>query len=193
MLAGPVVAEARGADLNAAEERAAPEPWYVPDHVKLQLAGQIGFLSPGLGVDLASGKLHLDLFLGWVPESVGGKDILSVTGKLGYAPWRLRVAPRWHVVPLTAAVQATYTFGSQYFVEAPEHYPSGYYEMPTALDLGVSLGGAVLRQQRGSDREVGVYYEIVALGKMLMLWRENPDVLDASDVLSMALGAMLRF
>ncbi len=165
----------------------------MPDHLKLQLAGEIGFLSPGLGVDLASGRAHLDLFLGWVPEAVGGKDILSVTGKLSYSPWRVKVAPRWHVVPLTAGVQMTYTFGSQYFVEAPEHYPSGYYEMPTAIDLGVSFGGALLKQQRGSDRQLGVYYEVVALAKMLMLWRENPEFLGPSDVLSTSFGAVVQF
>lgn len=177
----------------AAGASADTRPWYAPDHAKVQLAGEIGFVSPGVGYELGSRRLHLDLFLGWVPASVGGKDIVTTTAKLTWAPWRARVLPRWHVVPLTAGVQLSYAYGSEYFLTAPSRYPPGYYELPTALDVGLAVGGGVVRELRGPVREVGAYYELVALGKMLQEWRENTRTLDASDVVSLALGALVRF
>jgi hypothetical protein len=171
----------------------AERPWFVPDHAQLQLAGDIGFLSPGMGYELAGRRVDLDLFLGWVPASIGGEDIYSVTGKITYAPWRLGAGPGWRVAPLRIAAQATYTFGSQYFVAAPGRYPSGYYEIPTALHTGVALGGAATRKLGGGEREIGLYGEIVALTEGLRAWRENPDVVDVSDVLSLALGTQVRF
>lgn len=177
-----------------ASSDAAERPWFVPDHAKVQLAGQIGFLSPGVGYDLASGRVHLDFFLGWVPASVGGQDIFSTTAKVGYAPWRLRTAARgWHLMPLTVGLQVTYTFGSQYFVTSPGRYPSRYYEVPTALDLGLAVGGAVLRELRGGDRELGLYYELVALAKDLREWHHNPRTIGVADVVTFAAGAVFRF
>lgn len=187
-LSAPCASEAEDPSLRS---RAAP-PWYVPQHAKLQLAGQIGFLSPGVGYEVAGRRVHLDVFLGWVPARIGGDDIYSVTGKATYAPWRLR-ASRWRVEPVRAALQLTYTFGSQYFLRSPDRYPSGYYDLPTALHAGVALGGAVTREGRGDGRELGLYYELVALPTVLRDWWDNRTVLDARDVFSLALGAMVRF
>lgn len=185
-LAAPTTA---AADVSGGGRR-----WYVPDHAKVQLAGEIGFVSPGVGYELASGRFHLDLFLGWVPASVGGKDIFSTTAKLTWLPWRARPLPRWQLVPLTVGLQLSYAYGSDYFLSAPSRYPPGYYELPTAVDVGLTAGGGVVRELRsGGVREVGLYYELVALGKMLQEWRENTRMLDASDVVSVAFGAVARF
>jgi hypothetical protein len=167
-------------------------PWFVPDHAKLQLAGSVGFLSPGVGYQVAGRRLHLDVLFGWVPESVGGDDIYAVTGKVTYAPWRFGVGGRWRVEPVRTALQATYTFGSQYFTRSPDRYPSGYYDLPTAWHTGVAFGSALTYRSR-SGREVGIYGESVALTMRLRDWWRNRDVIDASDVFSFAIGAMVGF
>lgn len=165
--------------------------WLVPDHVKLQLAGEIGFLSPGVGWELGR-RVHLDAFFGWVPEAVGGHDIFSFTTKLLYAPWRESVGRHWRVQPLIAGIQLSYTFGSQYWITQPDRYPGGYYDLPTALSAGVSVGGTVARKLRG-EREVGLYYELVALDHMIRAWIENPETVGAGDVFSFAIGTRFRF
>lgn len=172
----------------------AARPWFVPDHGKLQLAGQIGFLSPGIGYELAGRRIHLDLLFGWVPEAVAGDDIYPLTGKLTYAPWSLNAGSRWRVEPMRAALQLTYTFGSQYFTRLSDRYPSGYYDLPSAWHTGVALGAAVARRARGERRrEVGLYWELVALPLQLREWRKNPDVLDANDIFSFAVGVTVGF
>jgi hypothetical protein len=167
----------------------------VPDHAKVQLAGQIGLVSEGVGYQVAGQRLHLDLLFGWVPASVaGGDDIYCLTGKITHVPWRLRAGTRWRLEPVRTAAQLTYTFGSQYFTRPPDRYPSGYYDLPTAWHMGVALGGAVTRPpRRDREREVGFYWEFVALPLQVRDWWRNRDVIDLSDVVSVAVGVTLGF
>jgi hypothetical protein len=181
------------ATANDDRERAARR-WFVPDHGKLQLGGDVGFVSPGIGYEVAGRRVHLDVLFGWVPAWVGGHDIYSLTGKLTYAPSSIDAGARWRVEPVRAALQLTRTFGSQYFTRLPDRYPSGYYEVPTAWHAGVALGGAVAREVAGGDgREVGVYWELVALALRLRDWSENRGALGLTDVVTVAVGATVGF
>lgn len=166
--------------------------WAVPDQAKVQLAGNVGFVSPGVGWSWLDRRLEADLFFGWVPRQVGGESIVSLTGKLTLAPWRLRPGSGWSLRPLTAAVLLTYTFGDEYFLRLPDHYPHGYYSAATALRSALALGASVGRRQWGLQ-ELGVYAELVALDAMLALWIANPSGLGPDDVVSLALGVRAAF
>jgi hypothetical protein len=160
----------------------AERPWFAPDHAALQLAGNVGFLSPGVGWEMGR-RIDGELFLGWVPAAVGGVDILAVTGKVSWAPWSVP-AGRWTVQPLTAGLQLTYTFGDRYFVLPPEPFT------PTALRAGLAVGGGATLPVRG--RRVGLYYEFVALDLGVIYWLTNRPVIGPEDVFSLALGARLE-
>jgi hypothetical protein len=166
--------------------------WALPDQAKLQLAGNVGFLSPGVGWSWLGRRLEADLFFGWVPPPIGGDSILSFTGKLTFAPWRLQRGSGWSLRPLTAALQLTYTFGDEYFLGLPEHYPHGYYSAATAVRSALAVGASAGRRQWGLE-EVGAYAELVALDAMLGLWITNPRALGPTDVLSLALGVRAAF
>jgi hypothetical protein len=181
-LAAPVAASGRGSERH----------WALPDQAKLQLAGNVGFVSPGVGWSWLGTRLEGDLFFGWVPRPIGGDSIVSFTGKLTLAPWRLRPGSGWSVRPLTAALQLTYTFGHEYFLRLPEHYPQGYYSAATALRSAVAVGASVGRRQWGLE-EVGAYAEFVALDAMLGFWIANPRALGPTDVLSLAIGVRAAF
>jgi hypothetical protein len=159
--------------------------WYVPDHAKLQLAGNVGFLSPGVGYTLLGRRLEVDALLGWVPEAIGGSDILSVTAKVTGRPLAVRVrGVEWR--PLSLGVQVTYTFGDQYFVRPPSQFPGKYYDFPTSLRAGIAVGTSA--DVRVGDRRVGAYAELVALDVMLKAWADNRGALSAADVFSLAVG-----
>jgi hypothetical protein len=178
-----------GAVLAGATARAEGEhAWYVPDQLKLQLAGNVGFVSPGAGYAWAGRRLEGDLFLGWVPASIGGEDIFAVTGKLTWLPWRLPIGRRWSVRPFTLALQVTYTLGGEYFVTLPGRYPSNYHDFPTAIRSALALGGVVARRGGGTIHELGVYWEFVALDAMLVTWYRNTSTVGPTDVFSLALG-----
>jgi hypothetical protein len=179
-LAGPAAASAAEGERHPA----------LLDHVKVQLAGNVGFVSPGVGWAWLGRRLEGDLFLGWVPERFGG-DVFSLTAKLAWTPWILRDSG-WIVRPAYAAAQLTYTFGDRYFVRLPDRYPDEYYHLPTALRGALALGISAGKPVLGLD-ELGAYLELVALDAALVAWTRNPTVLGPAEVFSLALGIRAAF
>lgn len=178
--------------LAASASIAEARPWYVPDQAKLQLAGSIGFLSPGVGWASGRHTLEADVFFGWVPRAVAGDDILSVTGKVTLQPLRLGIGSVL-LRPATVALQLTYTFGHGLFVRSPEPYGDGYYDFPTALHAGVAVGGSASLLTRGAVREVGLYWEAVALDTAIYAWHRNRRALGLLDLVTFAVGVRAAF
>jgi len=184
-----LLAPGRIAAAAADEERR--RAWYLPDQAKLQLAGAIGFLSPGAGYAFAGRKLEVDVFLGYAPEALAGVDLWSVTGKLTWLPWRVRLGGEWTARPLSLAVQVTHTFGDRFFLQLPERYGPGYYPLPTSLRGSVALGTALGRPAWGFDH-LGVYAEVVAVDIPFAYLISNLGTVHATEVLSVALGLRLE-
>jgi hypothetical protein len=159
----------------------------------VQLAGNVGFLSPGVGWAWGRQRVEADLFFGWVPRAIGGDDIVSFTGKLTWLPWHLSVGRRWLVRPLTASLQVTYTLGGDYWLTLPARYRPDYYDVPTAVRAGLGFGAAVGRRGGGKLRELGAYAELVALDTMLFTWARNTEALGPADVFSLAVGVRASF
>lgn len=128
-----------------------------------------------------------------MPPAIGGVDVTALTGKVTWSPWTVGVGRRWALRPLGLGLQVTYTFGDDFFTEPPARFPGDYYDFPTALRAGVAVGGAFVRRNGGHLREVGVYWEVVALDVMLVAWARNPRALGPEDVLSLALGVRVGF
>lgn len=164
--------------------------WYLPDQAKLQLAGAMGFLSPGVGYALAGRRLELDAFLGYVPEGVGGVELWSVTGKVTWLPWRVGLPRGWTARPLTVAAQLTHTFGDRFFLVLPDRYGPGYYPLPTSLRAALALGAGVGRPAWGFEH-VGAYAEVVAVDIPFAYLLSNLGTVRASEVLSVAVGLRL--
>jgi hypothetical protein len=171
----------------AAPAAGAGRPWFLPDQARLQFAGHVGLLAPGVGWEFARERLEADLLYGFVPASVAGEDLHALTLKVGWRPLALSPRPRWRLRPLTSAVQLTYTLDRDHFVRQPGRYPRSYYDVPTAVRAGVAVGASLGRERRGGG-EVAVYAELVALDVMLVAWARNPRTIGPRDVFSLALG-----
>jgi hypothetical protein len=155
--------------------------WLGLDQAKLQTAGNLGVAAGGAGWGFWGTRLEADVLVGWVPPSVAGEHIFTATSKLTWQPTRLGHRG-WLLRPLTVGGQLTYTPGDAFFVW------SGYYAIPTALRAGLMLGGSLVRTRVRHVREVGVYWEAVALDSGLRHWAFNRRTTGAGDVLSLALG-----
>ena len=113
-----------------AQEPGKKNAW--PDHLKLQHAGGIGYFSIGAGYLLGNGNLEADLMYGFVPESIGGLDIHSLSSRISWLPIK-SIGSSLRLEPLATGVIVNYTFGKQYFGFTPENYPFAYYNYPTSL------------------------------------------------------------
>ena len=159
-------------------------PGIVPDHLNLQFAGAIGFLSAGFGYETKNHRFQGDFFYGYVPESVGGIEIHSITAKMTFAAVtrQLRRSQDLRADWLTIGIHANYVFGKQYFLFDPERYPFNYYGFPTAAHVGLSVGGAVYY------RKLGLYYELGTTDKYIMSYIQNSGSLFFTDIFNLGLG-----
>lgn len=159
----------------------------VPDHVKTQYAGGIGFISLGLGYQSRGEQLEGDFYYGYVPKSVGGLYIHAVSSKLTWHMVKKLQGKSFELRPLSAGVLVSYTFGKQYFLFWPENYPYSYYDFPTALHAGVFIGGRVDKPFKNGQR-VGLYYELGSNDREISSYLVNRSSLKLTDILNLAIG-----
>lgn len=164
----------------------------LPDHVKVQYAGGIGFTSLGLGYQSRNDRLEGDFYYGYVPKSVGGDNIHAVSSKLTWYPVKKVDLKSLELRPLSAGVLLSYTFGKQYFLFSPENYPYSYYNFPTALHAGVFIGGRVDKPFKNGKR-VGLYYELGSNDREISSYLSNRNSLKLSEILNLALGVRTSF
>ena len=166
----------------------------LPLHVKAQFAGDIGLVSLGVGKDFFRQKLDTDIFLGYLPKSVGGDRIMTAALKTAYVPFKTIPVGKLAWRPLRTGVQVSYTFGDDYFALQPEDkYPKEYYKFSTAIHFYFLLGGELeFPDIRGLER-FGFYYEAAALGEYMVAYAVNPGYLNPAKIFHLGLGIRYSF
>jgi len=116
---------------------------FLPDYVKLQFAGGIGFISPGIGYTFFNNKLDVSLFYSYIPKSMTVDDLHSIslqfTGKL----LQFSLSKNIDIYPLNIGIFAHHTFGSEFWVIQPDKYSKGYYWWYPGINAGFILGGEI--------------------------------------------------
>lgn len=157
-------------------------------HSKAQFAGSIGFISVGAG--RSGKKLEADLWYGYVPQSLGGVTIHTITAKVTWSPVRVTQIKNLAIRPLSLGSFVSYTPGRQYFLFDPEEYPFGYYGYPTAIHVGLFAGGQVAvtpKKNKYWDRWA-LYYELGTTDVRLASYFTNARSLPLSQVFTLGLG-----
>nr|WP_295932125.1 hypothetical protein [uncultured Dyadobacter sp.] len=169
--------------------------WYLPDHMKLQFAGNIGFLSGGPGYVSRNRTLETDLLFGFLPQKFGGDALVTLTGKTTYSPWRIGLKNHYYLRPFSIGAYLSYTFGPQFDTKWPSYYPSGYYWWATSFRPGAYIGGklgkhVVLNNRR---RSWEFYYELGTYDLLIISYVQNKGFLKLSDITSLSLGVKFGF
>lgn len=177
-----IVTSLSGQDKNKA--------WYIPDHYKMQFAGNIGFVSFGAGYLHGKDKLETDLFTGYLPKFIGGDRVITLTLKSTYAPWEKQLKENLSIKPFTLGLFLSYSFGSQFDTISPNEYPEGYYWWASSLRVGGFIGGMVtLDYNKGDNKKrITFFYELGTYDLLLLSYVQNTEQLKVWDVTSLALG-----
>lgn len=164
----PVAFGAQGATppdtIAAAAEPPVARKWYRPAHLALQTGGGMGLVAAGAGYALSKGRLETDVLAGYVPRKYAGSTLGVASLKLMYSPYRLQVAEKVQVLPLTVGAYVSYTHGD--FNDGVKgQYPEGYYWFSTNTRVGPLLGGRVTYlappiMATGRARKLSAYYEL---------------------------------
>src|SRR6187455_512583 len=127
-------------DTVSAQKKSLIKP---PDHTKIQYAGGTGFIAVGAGYSNKKQKLEGDLYYGYLPKSVGGVRIHSISAKVTWIPIHSVSVKKYNLEPLMTGLIINYSFGKQYFSFDPPYYPYNYYSFPTAIHSALFLGSRI--------------------------------------------------
>jgi hypothetical protein len=162
----------------------------LPDHIKIQFAGGIGFFSLGAGYSSANEKFEGDFYYGYVPESIGGLTIHSLTSKITWLPVKAIPVYGLRLKPFTTGLLINYTFGKQYFGFTPDNYPYNYYNHPTNLHIGFFLGGQLRNTYKPQKKikQMALYYELITFDTELISFVKNTRTIKIHDIINLGLG-----
>ena len=166
-----------------------------PDHIKVQYAGGMGFISIGAGYSTKNQKLEGDLYYGYLPESIGGVSIHSISGKVAWIPIHSVSIKKYQVEPLMTGLIVNYNFGKQYFSFDPPYYPYRYYSFPTAIHSALFLGSRIGYNfpTQSYVKRISVYYEILSFDREILSFVSNTKSLKITDIVTLALGVKINF
>ena len=166
-----------------------------PDHIKIQYAGGTGFMAIGAGYSNKKEKLEGDLYYGYLPKSIGGVRIHSISAKVTWIPIHSVRIRKYQLEPLMTGLVANYSFGKQYFSFDPPNYPYRYYSFPTAIHSALFLGSRIGFNFPANTvvRRLSLYYEILSYDREIISFVSNTKSLQAGDVITLSLGIRIRF
>lgn len=165
--------------------------WFVPDYATVQFAGNIGYLSAGIGYHLFNGKIKTEFIYGYVPKKYAHVDIHTFSSKNTFPLFRkeflgLEIAPY-------LGFTFSYETGRNSFVELPSQFPSGYYS-PNAFHL-CFLGGVSAKQNLNPMyfiKGIEFYAEAVSVDSFFWYKLQSRQI-KLYQVVSMALGINFYF
>lgn len=164
-----------------------------PYHIKAQFAGDIGLISIGAGRSFWKDRLETDIFLGYLPEKVGGDQIITAALKATYIPVKAIQIKSLDWQPLRTGLQLAHTFGDEYFAFEPhDKYPKSYYGFSTALHLYYFIGGQVNLARTGEGSRFGAYYEVGANVEYIVSYVQNPGYLSPGKIFNLSLGVRMK-
>ena len=165
-----------------------------PDHIKVQYAGGIGFISIGAGYSTKNKKLEGDLYYGYLPKSVGGVSIHSISAKVTWIPIHSVSVKKYKLEPLMTGLIVNYSFGKQYFSFDPPYYPYRYYSFPTAIHSALFLGSRIGHNfpTQAFVQRISVYYEILSFDREIISLVSNPKSLHITDIVTLSLGVKVN-
>lgn len=169
--------------------------WKDNVHLKLQYAGGIGFISPGIGIAHSRDRVDTDLFFGYAPKWLAGDDIVMLTFKNTYFPFKKELDKLdMTIYPLSAGILLNYTFGGQFRHFWSDKYPKGYYWWDSSVRWGFFLGGKVTKTlENSSIKKISAYYELGFNDLYFVSYIQNSGYLGLYDILNLALGLKFNF
>ena len=113
---------------------------WLPDFIPVQFAGNIGFLSTGVGYTTTRQTYQLSVLYGYVPASIGKSNIHSLTVKNFFPLAQYGLKNSQTFIPYLG-IGLSVELGGNAFFTMPDHFPESYYDFPKNLHL-LAYGGA---------------------------------------------------
>lgn len=162
----------------------------LPDYMKLQFAGGIGFVSVGVGYTFFKDNLEVSYFYGYIPKFVSTENLLSVSLQITAKLLRFTVNNNIELLPLNFGWFIHHNFGSDYWIKLPSHYPSEYYWWSPGRNAGVFLGGEIKTKLLANETPASgtaFYFRLGSRGLYLASKYDNSSI-PLNDILEFGFG-----
>lgn len=161
-------------------------PWYLPDHFKLQFAGNIGFISISHGHTFKE-KFQTDLFYSYIPGFIYGRHIHTAALKGTFTPFYRKLKNK--TISPIIGTSVNFAFSHKiYKNELPHHFPSGYYSNQW-VHVNPFIGIKIIKNTYHSRKfkSVDFYAEIGTVDMYLWYYLTSKKV-RLYQILNLALG-----
>ncbi len=108
-------------------------------YIPVQFAGNIGFLSGGIGYKPLTDKYQLSLLYGYTPSSVSEVPCHLLTAKNIFHIHRFRLSDARTLIPYGSVGISLEVSGRSFFTQ-PDVMPDSYYDFPNSLHAIPTLG-----------------------------------------------------
>lgn len=113
--------------------------WIIPKYIPVQYAGNIGWISTGIGYATREDNYRLSLLYGYVPEAISGVRIHTLTAKNIFVLYHFPLNYKQTLLPYLAC-GVSIEIGGRSFFRQPAEMPSGYYNYPKSLHFIPAAG-----------------------------------------------------
>lgn len=160
-------------------------------YIPIQFAGNIGFISGGIGYRPLSDKYQLSLVYGYVPSSVSAVTSHLVTGKNIFHIYQFPVSKVRTFIPYAAVGISLEVKGRSFFTQ-PDIMPRGYYDFPKSIHAIPAIGMKLRHRNLKPRGFQSTEFFIEATSVDAYIWyRTCSDDVRFSQIISLALGVHL--
>ena len=164
--------------------------WYAPDFAHLQYAGNIGFISGGVGFSSRLRNYQLALLYGYVPKAIAGVRIHTLTAKNTFPILRYPLKNNQTLIPYVG-LGLSFEVGGNAFFLMPSHFPESYYDYPKNMRV-LAYGGAKVQHLFQTDWHGvrGIEFFAEAGTVDLYVWyKAMSQEIKLNQIFSLAVGA----
>lgn len=169
----------------------------IPTQVVVQNAGNMGFMSVGIGWDYGRhSQWETNLLLGYLPKYKSYRGKITMTLKQNYIPWSVYIKDGWSIEPLSCGLYLNTVFGHEFWGRQPGRYPDKYYEaLSTKVRANVFLGQRVTKiiphNKRKKIKSITAFYEVSTCDLYIRSMIID-DYLSLWDILGLSIGIKVQ-
>ena len=169
----------------------------IPTQAIIQNAGNMGFISAGIGWDYGRhSQWETNILLGYLPKYNSNRGKLTMTLKQNYIPWSVYIKDGWSIEPLSCGLYLNTVFGHEFWGRQPGRYPDKYYEalstkMRANVFLGQRLTKIIPHNKRKKIKSITAFYEVSTCDLYIRSMIID-DYLSLWDILGLSVGIKIQ-
>ena len=169
----------------------------IPNLYIAQYAGNIGFVSVGVGWDYGKNdRWETQLLLGYLPDGVMSESMWTSTLRQNLVPWQVGCSRLVTITPAVFTFSVNTVFNNEFWFTESERYPGDYYRFSSKLRAQIGIGGRINLhftdiKRKETDR-ISLFYDLSTYDLAIISYFPNHN-LRFSDILALGIGVQYRF